>query len=183
MVEIEFTSHLPLDEAVEPRLVEAVRRVLLEASVHSAEISLAVVNDATIHKLNRRHLDHDYPTDVLSFCLRETPDPCDASSPLEGEIIVSWERACDVAPQFHWSPENELLLYVIHGALHLVGHDDHEPSDLERMRQAENRHLLSFGLTTRDRSSVGPAVPTSSPSSMTALSRSSLSPSDNRGGS
>jgi probable rRNA maturation factor len=124
------------------RLQEAVRRVLAAAKVASAEVSLAIVDDPTIHQLNRRHLEHDYATDVLSFVLEEGPEH------LEGEIIVSWDHARTLAAEVGWNAEDELLLYVIHGALHLVGFDDHHPDDRQRMRAAETEQLRSWGLTT-----------------------------------
>jgi probable rRNA maturation factor len=139
MYEIELSSFRPVDSDLEDRLRQGVERILREARIDSAEISLAVVDDPTIHRLNRIHLAHDYPTDVLSFCLAEGP------SGLEGEIIVSWDRAVEVARQYGWSAEDELLLYVIHGALHLVGYDDHQPEDLEKMRAGERRHLEGLG--------------------------------------
>ena len=55
----------------EPRLRDAVVRVLTEERVHSASISLALVDDAEIHRVNREFLGHDYPTDVISFRLDE----------------------------------------------------------------------------------------------------------------
>ncbi len=94
---------------------------------------MAAVDDRTIHQLNRRYLDHDYPTDVLSFVLEEGPGT------VEGEIIVSGDTAAASAPGYGWPAQDELLLYVIHGMLHLVGYDDKSPADAARMRQAEAR--------------------------------------------
>ena len=122
------------------RLKQAVDRVLEEADFAEAEVSLAIVDDATIWQLNRRHLEHDYPTDVLSFRLD------DGDGPLEGEIIVSAEMATRGAAEFSWPPADELLLYVIHGALHLVGYDDHDADGAQQMRAAEARHLQHWGV-------------------------------------
>jgi probable rRNA maturation factor len=98
------------------------------------------VDDATIRPINARHLGHDYATDVLSFLLERTGDR------LEGEVIVSAETAHRDAPRYHWTPADELLLYVIHGTLHLVGYDDLEPELKRRMRTQERLHLKEFGL-------------------------------------
>jgi len=137
-IEIARPPEVPAD----PRLPEAVRRVLAEADIRTAEISLAVVGDAAMHELNRRYLAHDYPTDVLSFVLEFDAD----ARRLEGEIIVSYEYAAREAPRYGWSGADELLLYVIHGALHLVGYDDLDPDSRAVMRAAEARHLAHFGL-------------------------------------
>jgi probable rRNA maturation factor len=106
-------------------------------------VSIAVVDNAEIHALNRRHLQHDYPTDVLSFLLEETGER------LEGEIVASAQTAAAQAARYGWSAEDELLLYVIHGALHLVGYDDQTPEAQERMRRRESQLLAHFGLTPR----------------------------------
>ena len=114
--------------------------MLEEEGVDSATISVAVVDDATIHELNRKYLDHDYPTDVLSFVLEN-----DASH-LDGEVIVSIETAAASCQRYGWTAEEELLLYLVHGLLHLVGYDDHTQPDRQRMREREHHHLSRMGL-------------------------------------
>ncbi|MEQ8790774.1 MAG: rRNA maturation RNase YbeY [Pirellulaceae bacterium] len=135
-------------------LARAARSVLHEEGVAAAEISLAVVDDPTIHDLNRRYLQHDYATDVLSFLLDEQ------QGRLEGEVIVSADTAAAAAEQYGWSLNDELLLYVVHGALHLVGYDDLDPDSKAEMRRRERLHLARFGLTPRyaedDQSGGGP---------------------------
>src|SRR3954452_18562033 len=95
------------------RLKKAVHLVLEDAGVKSAEISIAVVSDERIHELNRQYLQHDYPTDVLSFVLDHNQD----KQSLDGEIIVSADHAASRALQYAWSASDELLLYIIHGCL------------------------------------------------------------------
>jgi probable rRNA maturation factor len=128
----------PIDET---RLMAAVRAVLQAAGVTSCEVSLTVVDNARMHELNRRHLDHDYPTDVLSFLLGFD------GQHLDGEIIVSADYAADEAARYGWPAPDELLLYAVHGALHLVGYDDTAPEAAARMRRQEREILGSFGLT------------------------------------
>jgi probable rRNA maturation factor len=125
------------------RLREAVRMILDEASIREAEMSVAVVDDPTIHALNRRYLSHDGPTDVLSFVLERS------GQKLEGEVVVSAETATRAAARFGWSADDELLLYVIHGTLHLVGHDDQTPPQRAAMRARERACLARFGLEPR----------------------------------
>lgn len=128
---------LPVDE---PRLIEAVRRVLSAARIIAGEISITIVGDAQMHELNRRHLSHDYPTDVLSFVLEHE------GQRLEGEIIASSDYAASEAARYAWEAGDELLLYVVHGALHLVGHDDTTPQAAAAMRGQERAILATFGL-------------------------------------
>lgn len=139
-IEIANEHEFPLDEA---RLKKAVRTVLLDADIEDGEISIAVVDDAEMHALNRKYLDHDYPTDVLSFVLEED------DGRLDGEIIVSSDYAAREAEIYKWTAGDEILLYVIHGSLHLVGHDDLDQASKQKMREAEQRYLAIFGLTPR----------------------------------
>ena len=125
------------------RLQDAVRMVLEEAAVASAQISLAVVDDPTIRRLHQRYLAVDEPTDVLSFLLERSGD-C-----LEGEVIVSAQTAKLAAARFGWSAEDELLLYVIHGTLHLVGNGDATPQQQAEIRRRERACLSRFGIQAR----------------------------------
>jgi probable rRNA maturation factor len=122
------------------RLVSAARRVLVDSKFKSAMVSIAVVDDPTIHGLNRQFLNHDYPTDVLSFVL-------DASEThLKGEVVLSADTAASVAATGGWKAADEQLLYVIHGVLHLVGLDDQSSDTARQMRAAERYYLHEFGV-------------------------------------
>lgn len=124
---------------------EAVRNVVIAVlhgeDVPAAEISVAIVDDREIHELNRRFLDHDYPTDVLSFVLEQNNDF------LEGEIIVSGDTARIRGLDEGWSAAEELTLYLVHGTLHLLGYDDTSTDARATMRQREDFHLSRLGLT------------------------------------
>jgi probable rRNA maturation factor len=130
-IEVEIANGqdlLPIDEQ---RLQKAVAIIFQDAGRAAARISVAVVDDVTIARLNEQFLAHEGPTDVLSFPLEET------DGMLEGEIVASAETALREAPGYGWSPEEELLLYVIHGALHLAGFDDQDDASREEMRRRE----------------------------------------------
>ena len=125
------------------RLEAVVRAILAGERVRSAKVSVAIVDNATIHRLNREYLQHDEPTDVLSFVLEEN------EKTLDGEVVVSVETAAATAARFGWATADELLLYVVHGTLHLLGYDDQSPAALGEMRARERHYLLAFGLTPR----------------------------------
>ena len=139
-IDISNEHDFPLDEV---RLKKAVRAVLQDAGYNNGEISIAMVDDAEMHALNRKYLDHDYPTDVLSFVLEED------EGRLDGEIILSSDYAAREAELYGWTAADEILLYVIHGSLHLVGHDDLDPEKKQKMREKERHYLGLFGLTPR----------------------------------
>ncbi len=114
--------------------------ILKDESIERAKINVAVVDDRTIAELHQRYLDDPTPTDVLSFLLEQTPEY------IEGEIVVSADTAAASAPNYNWIAADELLLYVIHGALHLVGYDDSTPKKRAVMREKEGEYLARLGL-------------------------------------
>ncbi len=136
---ISLVSEQSVHAVDEAQLVAAVESVLSDWPYRSATVSIAVVDDAAMHELNHSFLDHDWPTDVLSFVLE------DRDGHLEGEIILSADTAAAEAADVGWPAAAEQMLYVIHGALHLVGHDDKTPADAAAMRAAEVRYLRQFG--------------------------------------
>ncbi len=140
MIEIELANRQSTHRFDEDRLISAARMILSDEGIERAVTSIAVVDDVTIHELNRRYLQHDYPTDVLSFVFEKSDDH------LEGEVIVSADTAATASPQYGWSVDDELLLYVIHGTLHLVGYDDTTPAARDSMRSRECHYLGHFGL-------------------------------------
>jgi probable rRNA maturation factor len=143
MLDIAIAREHPTAAVDEQRLRRAVKSILTDAGIAAGEISIAIVNDARMHELNRRYLNHDYPTDVLSFVLARDGDR------LDGQIIVSADYAAREAAPYGWSADDELLLYTIHGALHLVGYDDLSPEAKQEMREQERRYLALFELTPR----------------------------------
>ena len=143
MITVEFSNRQQRHSVKSRRLIAAAREVLLGEGVRQGELSLAVVSDDEIQVLNRQFLEHDYATDVLSFLL-------DASEgQLDGEVIVSADTAARAAQEFGWNFEDELLLYVIHGTLHLAGYDDQTPEDQKTMRERERHYLMQYGLVPR----------------------------------
>jgi probable rRNA maturation factor len=130
------------------RMRQVVKQVLNDAGVATASVSVAIVDDTTIHRLNRQFLKHDYPTDALSFLLSR------GEGHLEGEIVVSAETARRVAVEIACDPAHELMLYVIHGALHLVGYDDTTEEAAATMRERE-KYYLAHARRSRSRETSG----------------------------
>ena len=143
MIDVEIARQHDTPPVTDPRWEQAVRGILAADGIREARISLAIVDDPTIHAMNRRYLDHDYATDVLSFLLEREGDR------LEGEVVVSGDTAARVAGQMGWSAADELLLYIVHGTLHLVGYDDQDADSRREMRLQEREHLGRFGLRPR----------------------------------
>ncbi|MBL9082500.1 MAG: rRNA maturation RNase YbeY [Planctomycetales bacterium] len=141
MIRVDITvEHEPFPVDVE-RLRAAVLRIVKDAGKSKGSVSVAVVDDATIHDVNLRFLQHDEPTDVVSFALE------DEGKLLEGEIVLGADVAARSAAELKIPPDDELLLYAIHGALHIVGHDDLTPEPRKTMRAREREYLAAFGVS------------------------------------
>ncbi|MCA9137774.1 MAG: rRNA maturation RNase YbeY [Planctomycetales bacterium] len=122
------------------RIVEAVNAAAEELGFVEGSIGVRITDDESIHEINARHLAHDYPTDVISFPYSED------ESVIEGELVASVETAQQNAVDAGWGTDNELLLYVIHGVLHIGGLDDHDDFDRIEMRAAERAVLTKLGI-------------------------------------
>lgn len=148
-------STVPVDES---RLLQSARETLEREGVAKAQISVAIVDDPTIHTINREHLNHDYPTDVISFLFdsgEELPQARDNGAPrgqgkwIDGEILLSADTATREAMEYGWDAQSEMTLYVVHGLLHLCGYDDLTDDEQVLMRRREREILESLGLTPR----------------------------------
>jgi probable rRNA maturation factor len=120
---------------------QAARAVLDGEGIRDYELSLAFVDNPTIHTLNKRYLDHDEPTDVLSFPLSEP-----TAKKLSGELVIGAEVAREQAATRGHDVQAELALYVIHGTLHLCGHDDQTEAGAKAMRERERHYLAQLQL-------------------------------------
>lgn len=103
-----------------------------EGVTESVALTVVLVDDPTIHELNRQYLAHDEPTDVITFALDEEAAATDAPFILPGEgafrqlgeIYISCERAAAQSSEWATDPAREVRFLVIHGVLHLLGWDD-----------------------------------------------------------
>ena len=138
-IEIADEQSLPFDGT---RIVSTVAQILSDHDLNQSEISIAVVDDPAIRVINQQYLDHDYETDVISFVL----DFDESTSRLTGQLVVSTDTAQNMAKQIGGTMEDELLLYVVHGTLHLVGFDDKDEESATEMRERERHYLALNGV-------------------------------------
>jgi probable rRNA maturation factor len=103
-----------------------------------AEISVLLTDDAGIRALNREWRAKDHSTDVLSWPLA---GPDEVPGPALGDIAISLDTASRQAERRGWALADELALLLIHGILHLLGHEDDTQAGSERMRAIETRIL------------------------------------------
>jgi probable rRNA maturation factor len=107
--------------------------------VRFACVDVLVVDDDAMSTHNWTYLKHRGTTDVISFDLSEPGDRA-----LTAQLIVSAETARRVGPDNGLSPQTELLLYVLHGLLHVIGYDDQTPEDRARMTARQESLLADF---------------------------------------
>jgi probable rRNA maturation factor len=140
MIHIEAESPFPED------LLQRAARAALEHESQSldAELSIILTNDARLHELNLNYLGVDSPTDVLSFPSSET-DP-ETGAQYIGDILISIPRAQAQAEAAGHPLEAEVQLLVVHGTLHLLGHDHAETEQKARMWNAQAEILNRLGL-------------------------------------
>ncbi len=113
------------------KVLKAAKTALLKLGLQQRSLSIVFVGAGRMRTANRKYLNHDYVTDVLTFDLGEGV----------GEIIICPQVACSNAAIYETSTVHELILYVVHGILHLAGYDDHRPEDQSKMRRMEQQLL------------------------------------------
>lgn len=134
------------------RLTELARATLIEEGITTGALDLVAVDIDEMAALNAEHMGHEGPTDVLSF-------PLDADDLLDGltiddgtgppvhlgDIVICPEVARVQAPDHCGTEEAEFALLVIHGVLHILGHDHAEPEETAAMQARERHHLAGLG--------------------------------------
>lgn len=120
-------SRLSCDEDELRDLVAAV--ISQEADVTGFDVSLAIAGEELTREVNSEFLDRTGTTDVISFTYRLD------ETRLEGEVIVNADEAIRRADETRHGPWQELLLYVVHGVLHLLGYEDSTPELRQRMNE------------------------------------------------
>ena len=121
-----------------------VRKVLQSLGVSQGYFSVTFVSRQKITALNTQYLRHHFATDVLAFDLSDAAS-VSLKKKVSGDIIVSVDAALKQARAFETSISYELILYVVHGILHLMGYNDHRPADIKKIRRKENEIMNSLG--------------------------------------
>ena len=134
------------------------KRVIVEVldmeKVAGAEVSLIITSDERIHEINRAYRQVDAPTDVIAFALMEETggefvSPPDGILHL-GEVVISYPTAVRQASEHYHSVQQELVILIVHGILHLLGHDHVLPGQARKMSVRE-RAILELVRELRQR--------------------------------
>ena len=140
MINIESETKFP------KKLLERAAKAALENQSEPLDSDLTIVltDDSKVQELNRDYLGIDAPTDVLSFPASET-DP-ETGTRYIGDIIISVPYAAKSAEKAGHPLESEVQLLVVHGVLHLLGHDHAEVDEKAKMWKTQVEILESLGL-------------------------------------
>jgi probable rRNA maturation factor len=134
---------------INARLLKQIARALLaKLNGPEAELGIHLVAAPEMARLNETFLQHMGSTDVITFDY--SPPAARHPSPIHGEIFICLDEALRQARRFRTTWQSEVVRYLVHGLLHLRGHDDSTPAARRRMKRAENRLLdrlaREFGL-------------------------------------
>ena len=144
-VELDETAVAVADDDV---WIDLARSVLRGEGIRGqVEVAVEFVDEDRIAELNRRFMGVDGPTDVLSFPLERLEDrhPHDPSPLLLGDVVVCPAVAVRNADDAGRDRADEVALLVVHGLLHLVGHDHVEPDERAEMWARQDSYLRTAG--------------------------------------
>lgn len=129
-------------------LKKKVKSILAAMKWEKAAVSILLVTDAEIRKINKKHLNHDWATDVISFSHldHEGVQPLVGGRPFLGDIVISVATARRNAKEYGNSLLYEICFYVCHGILHIAGFDDSTKKDRQRMLAIQAALLEDAGI-------------------------------------
>lgn len=116
-----------------------VNQVIKEEGQSCDEVSIYFVNTAEICHLHEEYFADPSPTDCISFPMDNEEEDFDYR--LLGDVFVCPQTALDYATSHSADPYEETTLYIVHGLLHLMGYRDMEEEEIQRMREAEQKHM------------------------------------------
>ncbi len=153
-LELDLRFHVRRRSGARPdrRLLRAVCAAALagEGVTGPVVLTVTLVDDDEIREINRQHREIDRPTDVLSFPLVDdvTAFALPPGVPRElGDVVISYPRTVAQAEEYGHSVQRELAYLVVHGVLHIMGHDHEVPEEQAAMRAREEAALAVVGLT------------------------------------
>ncbi len=156
-MQVFFSSEVKIEKEYQKLVKEAAGAVAKEHKLaKNCQVSITIVDDATIKEINREYRGIDKVTDVISFALDEGEQPeiiGDNQPDLLGEIVLCLQKAISQAKEYGHSTQRELCYLTVHGMLHLLGFDHIKKADKTLMREQEEKIMTILGLK-QDESSM-----------------------------
>jgi probable rRNA maturation factor len=125
-------------------LVATAKRLLAAIGETESAISLSLIGDSPMRELNRDYRGKDAPTDVLSFPMEQETAP--GAERLLGDVVISVDTALRQASEYDATLQRELYRLLIHGLLHLLGHDHVRAAERRVMEREERRLAAAIAL-------------------------------------
>lgn len=153
-ITVSIEGHCPAAHEADLAAVAA-HALAAEGVAEPVALGVVLVDDAAIHALNRDFLDHDEPTDIITFPLLAADGEDDfviGQGEMRrelGEMYISFERAAAQSAEWGSDPEREIRFLVVHGVLHLLGWDDATPDERERMLARQTAILAGWVPVTK----------------------------------
>ncbi|MCP4649827.1 MAG: rRNA maturation RNase YbeY [PVC group bacterium] len=122
------------------KLKKLASRTLRHQGIEGAEVSVLLVDNTAIRKLNKQYLKKDRPTDVIAFRMQDGKFS-DLNPNVLGDVVVSVEKAQICAREIGNNFEYELSMYLVHGLLHLAGYSDKTKSGFLKMKRIQEEIL------------------------------------------
>ncbi|MCX8063489.1 MAG: rRNA maturation RNase YbeY [Anaerolineales bacterium] len=132
-IEITSDKNFLIDKTI---LKKIINQLIEKIEKSFGSIEICFLSDNQLHELNKKHLNHDTLTDILTFTYNNT-------EPYSLEILISYERAYENSKKFKVPYQSEIIRLIAHGLLHSIGYNDKTKAQKLKMRKAENDLLKS----------------------------------------
>lgn len=140
-VDVVVTEAVEVPPNITTWLGERFEAVARQAGAVQGTICISIIDDQAMARLHEQYCNMSGTTDVLTFDLREQPD-----APVEADLVLCFDEAKRQADSRGHDVQVELLLYAVHGLLHLLGEDDHDPEAAASMHAREDELLKQAGV-------------------------------------
>ena len=126
-----------------PQIIKITTRVLKAQGIKRASLALVFVTSQKITAMNKKYLHQSCSTDVIAFDVADSHSKKDNF--FTGDIVISTDAVIRNSCFFKTTRAYELVLYIVHGILHLLGFDDHRACDIKKMRAKEEKIMKFLG--------------------------------------
>ena len=134
---INFNYEIDFSLENEKQYSDWISRIILSENREEGELNYIFCSDSFLHEINKKYLDHDTYTDIISFDYSE-------GKLLQGDIFISIERVIENSNTYNVPFENELQRVMAHGVLHYIGYKDKAADEKEEMRKKEDEKIKMF---------------------------------------
>lgn len=119
---------------------------LNKLSLKNVMFNVIIINDESIHKINKEYRGVDRPTDVITFALEDDKSITTPQVRVLGDVYISYDKVISQANEYGHSTKREICFLAVHGLLHLLGYDHMNKEDEEKMFGLQKELLNSYGI-------------------------------------